>query len=88
MGIDLNSVNYLGYHKQNEPIPDLKDIQFNGDHKQFIGPQFYLKRDFWDYPGYFAFRSRFFAHSAYHSPLSRILHKALYLFREKFYDYE
>lgn len=87
MGIDPFSVKYLDFYKQNEPIPELKDIQFSQDHNKFIGLQFYLKKNFWDYPGYFAFRSRFLAYLAYHSPLSRLLHKGMYLFREKFYDY-
>jgi len=88
MGINPFSVNYLNFYKQNEPISDLNDFQFNQDYKQFIGPQFYLKRDLGDYPGYFAFRSRFLAYLAYYSPFSQILHKGLYLFREKFYDHE
>ncbi len=88
MGIDPFSVNFLAFYKKNEPIPELNDIQFNLDYKKFIGPQFYLKRELCDYPGYFAFRSPFLAYLAYHSPLSRILHKGLYLFREKFYDHE
>jgi len=87
MGIDPLSIKHIAYYKQNEPIPELKYIQFSQDYNKFIGPQFYLKRNFWDYPGYFAFRSRFLAYLAYHSPLSRILHKGMCLFREKFYDY-
>ena len=88
MGIDPFSVDYLRYYKQNEPISELKDMQFSQDHNKFIGTQFYLKRSVWDYPGYFSFRSSFLAWLAYHSPLSRVLHKGLYLFREKFYDHE
>jgi uncharacterized protein (DUF362 family) len=88
MGIDPFSVDYLRYYKRNEPIPELEDIQFSQDHNNFIGPQFYLERSVWDYPGYFAFRSSFLAWLAYHSPLSRVLHKGLYMFREKFYDHE
>jgi len=88
MGIDPLSIKHIAYYKQNEPIPELKYIQFSQDYNKFIGPQFYLKRNFWDYPGYFAFRSRFLAYLAYHSPLSKILHRILYLFREKFYDHD
>lgn len=88
MGIDPFSIKHLAYYKQNEPIPELKDIQFSQNHNKFIGPEFYLKKNFWDYPGYFAFRSRFLAYLAYHSPLSRILHKGMYLFREKFYKHD
>jgi uncharacterized protein (DUF362 family) len=88
MGIDPCSVDYLKYYRRNEPIPELEDIQFNQDPNNFIGTKFYLKRSVWDYPGYFAFRSSCLAWLAYYSPLSRILHKGLYLFREKFYDHE
>jgi len=88
MGIDPFSIKYLAYQIQSEPIPALKDIQFSQDYNKFIGPQFYLKKKFWDYPGYFAFRSSFLAYLAYHSPLSRILHKGMYLFREKFYEHD
>ena len=38
--------------------------------------------------GYNAFQSGFLSYLAYHSPLASILHKILYLFREKFYDHE
>jgi len=88
MGIDPLSIKHLAYYKQNEPIPELKDIQFSQNHNKFIGPKFYLKKNFWDYPGYFAFRSPFLAYLAYYSPLSRILHKGMYLFREKFYEHD
>jgi len=88
MGIDPFSIKYLAYQIQSEPIPALKDIQFSQDYNKFIGPQFYLKKKFWDYPGYFAFRSSLLAYLAYHSPLSRILHKGMYLFREKFYEHD
>ncbi len=88
MGIDPFSVNYLEYYKKSDPISDLKDIQLSQAYENFMSTKFYLKRDFWDYPGYFAFRSSFLAYLAYHSPLSRILHKGLYLFRDKFYNHD
>lgn len=88
MGIDPASVRYFRLYNDNKTLPGLDKFRFSRDYKQFIGPKFYLKREFWDYPGYFAFRVPFLAYLAYHSPLSKILHKGLYLFREKFYDYE
>ncbi|HME41672.1 MAG TPA: DUF362 domain-containing protein [Syntrophorhabdales bacterium] len=87
MGIDPLSVKYLRSYNDHEPLPTLDMFEFNQDYTQFIGPKFYLKRDVWDYPGYFAFRSRFLAYLAYHSKLAHLLHKLLYLFREKFYDH-
>ncbi len=88
LGIDPFSVDYLRFYEKNENIGGFEFFKFNQDYKKFIGPKFYLKRGFWDYPGYFAFRSSFLAYIAYNSPLARILHKGMYLFREKFYDYE
>lgn len=87
MGIDPYSVKYLRFYAKNEKAGGLEESQFSQDYRKFIGPKFYLQREFWDYPGYFAFRSPFLAYLAYHSPLARILHKGMYLFREKFYEY-
>ena len=88
MEIDGLAIRYLRFYCEKEGITTLDRVRFNQDYHPFVGPRFDLKREFWDYPGYFAFRSPFLAYLAYHSPLSRILHKALYLFREKFYDHE
>jgi uncharacterized protein (DUF362 family) len=88
MGIEPLSVKYLRFFNTKEPLPALENFHFSQDYHQFVGPKFYLKRELWDYPGYFAFQSPLLAYLAYHSPLSRMLHKILYLFREKFYDYE
>jgi len=88
MGIDPMSIEHLHFYHSNEFLPILDDFHFNQNYSRFVSPHFYLKRELWDYPGYFAFRSSFLAHLAYHSALSRILHKGMYLFREKFYEYD
>jgi uncharacterized protein (DUF362 family) len=88
MGIDPLSVKHLRFYNNNEPLPPQGKFHFSQDYHRFVGPKFYLKRELWDYPGFFAFRSSSLAWLAYHSPFSRILHKILYLFREKFYDCE
>ncbi|KKL67333.1 hypothetical protein LCGC14_2136010, partial [marine sediment metagenome] len=88
MGIDPLSIDYLRFYSDNEVLPSIENYQFNQNYSQFVGPRFYLKRELMDYPGYFAFRSPFLAYLAYNSRLSRILHKGLYLFRDKFYDHE
>ena len=88
MGIDPMSVEHLRFYHSYESLPTLDNFHFNQNYTRFASPHFYLSRDLLDYPGYFAFRSPFLAYLAYHSPLSRILHKGLYLFREKFYDHE
>lgn len=88
MGIDPAHVDYLKFCRRNRRVPAIADIKFNRDYQGFIGPKFYLKREFWDYPGYFAFQSQFLAYMAYHSPLAGMMHKVMYLFREKFYDHK
>lgn len=88
MGIDPKTIGYLPMSVPGGAIPTADRFLLNRDYKDFIGPEFHLKREFWDYPGYFAFRSSFLAHIAYHSPLAGALHKAMYLFREKFYDHD
>lgn len=88
MGIDPLSIKYFRSYNDHGSLPTMNMFEFNQDYTRFVGPKFYLKRDFWDYPGYLAFRSRFLAYLAYHSKLARILHKVLYLFREKFYDHD
>lgn len=88
MGINPASVKYLSFYQKEQNTPDLEDIQFNQDYRNFMGPKFHLARDFWDYPGLLAFRSPFLAYLAYHSPLAGMLHKLLYLFREKFYEHD
>jgi uncharacterized protein (DUF362 family) len=57
----------------------------NTEWRRFGRSDFYLKRDWTDYPGLFAFRSRLLAYLAYESPLARPLHWLLYRFREPFY---
>ena len=88
MGIEPDGIHYLSYYKSNESPMNLTKINFNQNYQQFIGPKFYLKREFWDYPGYFAFQSELLSYLAYHSPLAGFLHKVLYLFREKFYEHD
>lgn len=88
MGIEPLTVNHLAYCQENLAVPPIDTFHFNRDYRDFIGPQFYLRRDFWDYPGYFAFRSPLLAYLAYHSPIAGFLHKVLYLFRSKFYDHK
>ena len=66
----------------------MENIAFSQDYHQSIKDKFYLKRLWTDSPGPFAFRSFSLAFLAYYSPLSDILHKLLYLFREPFYDYQ
>jgi uncharacterized protein (DUF362 family) len=88
IGISPLSVSYLRVYHEKEPLPPLANFSFSQDFTSFAGPRFFLKRDTWDYPGYFCFRVPLLAYLAYHSPASRLLHKGLYLFRKKFYDHK
>lgn len=82
MQVDPESVYYL------RPAVAEKEIEANQDWAKFVGPKFYLKREWTDYPGLFCFRSRLLSYIAYFSPLADVLHKLLYLFRKPFYDYD
>ena len=82
MQIDPQTVYYL------RPVPAEQDIELSQDHSKFVGPRFFLKRAWTDYPGLFCFRSPFLSYAAYFSPLAGFLHKLLYFFRKPFYDYE
>lgn len=88
MQIDPKDIYYLRYVEREQAAPRMEDISFSQDYKQFIKTKFYLKRLWTDYPGLFAFRSFKLAYLGYHSPLSGLLHKLLYLFRKPFYDYD
>jgi uncharacterized protein (DUF362 family) len=88
MRIDPASVKYLAFYQQHQNTSALEEFQFNQDYRAFIGPKFFLRREFWDYPGFLAFRFPAIAYLAYHSPLAGVLHKLLYLFREKFYEHD
>jgi uncharacterized protein (DUF362 family) len=88
MQIDPVSVPYLRYAFQREGISSLDQFQFNCDYSQFVSKQaFFLRRNWTDYPGLLAFRSRIAAYLGYRSPLAGFLHWLLYRFREPFYDY-
>ena len=87
MQIDPRKISYLR-HREREEVPfGLGGITCNQDWKPFVREKFYLKRKWTDYPGFLAFHSRFLAYIAYHSPLSMLLHKLLYMFRKPLYDY-
>jgi len=88
MGMDLKKIPYLKYIFEKEKIDSIVDIEFNTDYKKFKSTQFYLKRKWTDYPGYLAFHSSLLSYLAYQSPLAGLLHKLLYIFRDRFYNYE
>ena len=87
MQIDPRKISYLRYREREEAPLGLGEITFNNDWKPFVREKFYLTRKWTDYPGLLAFHSRFLAYIAYHSPLSTLLHKLLYMFRKPLYDY-
>jgi uncharacterized protein (DUF362 family) len=87
MQIPLRSVRHLRYAEKVGRIPPRSEIETNRDLGPFVREPFYLRRQWTDYPGAVAFRSRAVAYLAYFSPLATLLHRVLYLFREPFYDY-
>ncbi len=87
MGINPKRIYYLQYFEKEEGQLDVKHFRFSQDYHPFVRERFYLRRHWTDYPGLIAFRSPAIAHLAYHSRLSGVLHKLLYVFREPFYNY-
>lgn len=87
MEIDPRKISYLRHREREEGPFGVDGITFNNDWKPFVREKFYLTRKWTDYPGVLAFHSRFLAYIAYHSPLSTLLHKLLYMFRKPLYDY-
>jgi uncharacterized protein (DUF362 family) len=88
MQVPLGKIRHLRYAERQGAIPRRTEIETNRDIAPFVRDRFRLRRRWTDYPGYLAFNSKSIAHLAYFSPLATFLHKALYLFREPFYDYE
>jgi len=89
LGIDPFEISHLKYALTKEGITDWSKITMNRDPAEFaVKEKFYLEREWTDYPGLLAFRSRPFAYLAYESPLAGVLHWLLYRFRKPFYDYE
>jgi hypothetical protein len=89
IGIDPMSIPHLRYALSREQIIDWSKINLNCDPSPFeVAKKFHLERQWTDYPGLWAFRSRSIAYVAYESPLAGALHWLLYKFREPFYDYD
>ena len=88
MQVQLERIRHLRLAKRRGLVPDLDEIEMNVETEQFIGPKFFLKRKWTDYPGYLAFNNRALAHIAYFSRLADPLHRLLYRFRDPFYDYQ
>ena len=88
MQIDPGSIRYLRHARREEALPEIEQIDFSQDSRKFVKEKFYLGRQWTDYPGLLAFRSRLLAYVAYYSPAASLLHKILYLFRQPFYNYK
>ncbi len=87
MQVPMANVRHLRYAERRGAVPPRSEITTNTDPASFVRERFYLRRQWTDYPGLFAFRSRPLAYLAYFSPLASLAHRLLYLFREPFYDY-
>ena len=88
MQVSLERVPHLRRARSQGLIPERGSIALSQDLRPFLKQRFVLRRKWTDIPGLLAFRSPFLAYLAYFSPLSRVLHRILYLFREPFYDYQ
>jgi len=88
MQIPLEKIPHLNYARRQGYIPEWDQIQLSQSLEPFKKEKFYLKREWTDLPGVLAYNSAFIAYLGYFSPLAKLLHKILYLFREPFYDYQ
>jgi uncharacterized protein (DUF362 family) len=84
MGFDPMSIPYIRYAMKKENIRT-SDSHVYSYEAHPPHTEFYLTRDWTDYPGLMTFNSRALAYLGYESLLARSLHKLLYLFREPFY---
>lgn len=87
LGIDPATIPHLRHALGHRPAPNLDRIRCNADYRPLVGQSFYLRRDFWDWPGYLAFCHAWINWLGFRSPLAGFLHRVMYLFRREFYDY-
>jgi len=85
MGFNWQHIPYLRYAFKRENICSSTDIELNRDLTPFKTTEFYLEREWTDYPGVMTFNSRLLAYVGYESSLAKPLHWLLYRFREPFY---
>lgn len=87
MGLDpFTRAPHLEYLRRMGWVPDIDRIEFNHNWHEFMAPRkFHLSRAWTDYPGLIAFHSAFWNRVAYFSPVADLLHRLLYVFRNKFY---
>jgi uncharacterized protein (DUF362 family) len=85
MGLDYREIPHLKHAFCKEHTHSLEGVTFNADHRQFVNTNFYLDREWTDYPGLLTFNSRMLAYLGYESVLARPLHWLLYQFRKPFY---
>jgi uncharacterized protein (DUF362 family) len=85
MGLDFRQVPHLRHIFRKEGIQNLDEVEVNTDHQRFNSSEFYLRREWTDYPGLLTFNSRALAYVGYESILAKPLHWMLYKFREPFY---
>jgi hypothetical protein len=83
MGLDWRRIEYLKYIFRKEQIFSADAVEKNTDLPRH--GDFYLRRDWTDYPGLLTFKSRVLAYIGYESKLAKPLHWLLYKFREPFY---
>jgi len=88
MQIQIEKIEHLRFAIESGSIPKRSEIETNTEIFGFQKEKFELHRKITDIPGYLAFNSPFLAYLGYFSPVSDLLHRILYLFREPLYDYD
>jgi len=81
MGWENKKVNHLDLCLQRNLVPE--NIILNREITDLVSDKFYLKRTCWNYPALLAFNSRVFTYIFYLSPIEKLLHRVMYIFRKK-----
>jgi len=82
MGFDWRKIGHLKIAEKYGYIPKREEIEVIGDIES-LKRKFILKRNFWNYPALFAFKSKRLTHLFYLSKYAKFLHDIMYTFRKR-----
>ncbi|MFA5114026.1 MAG: DUF362 domain-containing protein [Candidatus Margulisiibacteriota bacterium] len=83
MKVDLRQIRHYYLAYKNKLVPRLEEIELNQAIGRFVSDRFYLKRDIWSYLALSAWLHPVINYTFYESPVSDLLHKIMYTFRQK-----
>ena len=83
MKVELQTISHYRYAFAKGLVPNIAAVELNRDYQPFISDKFYLKRSGWSYLALVAWLHPWINYTFYESPISDILHKIMYTFRQK-----